>query len=99
MQQLIGVVVRKPQQLRFRSERTSSMLPSQASSSDKTSEQDAQYRLDRFALSASEEDIAQYLPGSLGEARRLEAHDGIKRDRAWARYQHAHAMVTASRKR
>ncbi|MEO0002457.1 MAG: hypothetical protein RLZZ22_149 [Pseudomonadota bacterium] len=45
---------------------------------------------DYFAAKASEEDIAEYMPATMGEAR---LHPN--RTRQWARYQHADAMLRA----
>lgn len=45
---------------------------------------------DYFAAKASEEDIAEYMPATMGEA---QLHPN--RTREWARYQHADAMLRA----
>ena len=45
---------------------------------------------DYFAAKASEEDIAEYMPTKVGEAK-LYPH----RTRQWARYKHADAMLKA----
>lgn len=45
---------------------------------------------DYFASQASEEDIAEYMPTKVGEAK-LYPH----RTRQWARYKHADAMLKA----
>jgi len=45
---------------------------------------------DYFAAKATEEDIAEYMPATMGEAR---LHPN--RTRQWARYQHADAMLRA----
>jgi hypothetical protein len=45
---------------------------------------------DYFAAKASEEDIAEYLPATVGEAKLYPNHT-----RQWARYKHADAMLRA----
>jgi hypothetical protein len=45
---------------------------------------------DWFATHATEDDIAEYMPATMGEAR---LHPN--RTRQWARYQHADAMLAA----
>ena len=50
---------------------------------------------DWFAGQATEEDIIEHLPTTVGEARELYKHDGVTRNRAWARYMHADAMLAA----
>lgn len=50
---------------------------------------------DYFAANASEEDIQEFLPATVGVAGILERQDGVKRTRHWARYAHADAMLRA----
>ena len=50
---------------------------------------------DYFAAHASEQDIADFLPQTMGEAQELRKQDGITRTRQWARYMHADAMLEA----
>ena len=52
--------------------------------------QDGMTLRDYFAAKASEADIAEYMPQTMGEAK---FHPN--RTRQWARYQHADAMLKA----
>jgi hypothetical protein len=53
---------------------------------------------DYFAAAATEIDIEERLPRTVGEASELFKADGIKRTRVWARYRHADAMLAARAK-
>ena len=50
---------------------------------------------DWFASHATEDDLGQYLPATVGHAQDLKAVDGIERTREWAKYQYADAMLEA----
>ena len=48
---------------------------------------------DYFAAHASEQDIAEFLPQTIPEARQFRCHHGYSPTRQWARYQHADWML------
>ena len=48
---------------------------------------------DYFAAAASEDDIAEYMPATQGEAVAFLKAEGFPATRQWARYQHADAML------
>ena len=50
---------------------------------------------DWLAMHASEEDIQEFIPQTVGEQERRFKQDGIRRTRTWARYQAADAMLAA----
>jgi len=50
---------------------------------------------DYFAAHASEEDIAEFIPPTIGEAQTFEKVEGFWPSRQWARYKHADAMLKA----
>lgn len=50
---------------------------------------------DWLAGHASEEDINSHLPSTIGELRRLKKLDGIHRNREWAKFAYADAMLKA----
>jgi hypothetical protein len=50
---------------------------------------------DWFAANASEEDIQEFLPQTIGEEAEFTKKFGFKPTRQWARYQHADAMLAA----
>ena len=54
---------------------------------------------DYFAAAATEIDIEECLPRTLGEESELFKADGIKRTRVWARYRHADLMLAERSKR
>ncbi len=50
---------------------------------------------DYFAAKATEEDIANYTPETIGDAKKFEETKGFKWSREWAKFQYANAMLKA----
>ena len=50
---------------------------------------------DWFAAQATEEDIAEYMPTTQGEAAVFKDKHGFRPSREWAKYQYADAMIAA----
>lgn len=52
---------------------------------------------DWFAGMANEEDIAEFLPQTMGDAKKFADENGFWPTRQWARYRHADAMLEAQK--
>lgn len=50
---------------------------------------------DYFAAKASEDDILEFIPATVGDAQKFKEQHGFEPTRQWARYQHADAMLKA----
>ena len=51
-----------------------------------------------YAAMATEEDLAEWIPHTVGDADEFEVRNGFKPTRQWARFKHADAMVRESRR-
>ena len=52
-----------------------------------------------FAAMATEEDIGEFMPPTVGRAQEFESVHGFPATRWWARFQHADAMIEASKRK